>query len=69
MSPELKSIALIAVVALVGFGMWWSSKKDDGAKEKAAAEGAAGAGAYAVSIPGYGAEEPHAVLVKFTDFQ
>ncbi len=79
MSPEVKSIVLITVVAVAALA-WWKSRSTDeaeGGDEAAATSAAAGgsssatapAVAYALDQPAKGAADAPAVLVKFTDFQ
>lgn len=65
LSPELKTIALIAAVAVVGFAIYWTTRGGEEAAE-AAADDSKG---YVLPVPGVGPVDAPVVLTKFTDFQ
>lgn len=71
-SSEIKTIAVIGIVVLLGVAYWWANREAPAEGEGGdAAVSAAGSGtaAYAVSQPAHGPDTAKAVLVKFTDFQ
>jgi len=69
----MKTIGLIAAVAVVAIGWYATRDKDDGAdKPTDGGDGAAAVsqeGPYALPVGGHGPETAQAVLVKYTDFQ
>ncbi len=72
MSPELKTMAAIAAVILIGVGYFLSADKPDPeGNEKKTAEVATGGALqpYSTGSAAHGDLAAKAVLVKYTDFQ
>ena len=70
-NSEMKTIAVIAVVLLLGVAYWWANREEaaDASPDGEAALTTPSTAAYALPQPAHGSAEASAVLVKFTDFQ
>jgi hypothetical protein len=68
-SSEMKTVAIIGVVLVLGVAYWWANREDAPESTGGGDAPPAAIAKYALEQSAHGGAEAPVVLVKFTDFQ